>query len=326
MQLVKQHKNMLMIGFLFIIVVVAYLFLWMFTHTYDSISTDVFVRILSRRSIHLIAMMVSAILVVLSSLIFQTMTHNRILTPSILGFDSIFIATQTMIVFVLGSTSSLISNPFINFGLSSITMAVISVSLYQSMLKKFNNNLALMLLFGIVIATLLRSMVSFIQTIMNPDEFQSVAAATTVTITSINTQLVIYVLPIMLVIIASYVYLKKQYDVMALGRNHAVGLGLNYDKLQRISLILISLSLAVSTALVGPLSFLGLMAVNASKEFTHSFKHGLLMIVSSMIGIIFLIGGQLLVEQTGFITSVTVFISLFGGLYILFLILKENTL
>ncbi|MCU1554348.1 MAG: transport system permease protein, partial [Arthrobacter sp.] len=47
--------------------------------------------VLSRRSVKLGTMVVVATAVGVSTLLFQTVTSNRILTPSIMGFDSLYL-------------------------------------------------------------------------------------------------------------------------------------------------------------------------------------------------------------------------------------------
>ena len=52
-----------------------------------------------RKSVELIGIVVSAVLISVSSLLFQTLTKNRILTPALIGFDAVFVMIQTFIVF-----------------------------------------------------------------------------------------------------------------------------------------------------------------------------------------------------------------------------------
>ena len=152
-----------------IISIIAYLFFWLLTQSYGAISLNAILRITQRRSLHLIAMIVSSTLIAFASLSFQTLTQNRILTPSVLGFDSLFSATQTFVLFIFGANSILLSNPVVNFGLTSTIMILVSLILYGYLLKKYSRQIAFLLLFGLVISTLLRSSSSFIQILLNPD-------------------------------------------------------------------------------------------------------------------------------------------------------------
>ena len=309
-----------------ILSIIAYLFFWLLTQSYGAISLNAILRITQRRSLHLIAMIVSSTLIAFASLSFQTLTQNRILTPSVLGFDSIFSATQTFVLFIFGANSILLSNPYINFTLTSLIMILVSLIVYGYLLKKYSKNIAFLLLFGLVISTLLRSSSNFLQILMNPDKFQSLVSLTTVSISNIDTKLILYTLPFMLVIIVLFYRKSNQYDVMALGRDSALSLGLDYDKTQRSTLIYLSSAIAISTALIGPMTFLGLIAVNSAKELLKSYKHTQLFMTSSLLSIVLLILGQLIIEQIGYITSVTVLLNLVGGIYLIYLILKEGQL
>ena len=309
-----------------ILSIIAYLFFWLLTQSYGAISLNAILRITQRRSLHLIAMIVSSTLIAFASLSFQTLTQNRILTPSVLGFDSLFSATQTFVLFIFGANSILLSNPVVNFGLTSTIMILVSLILYGYLLKKYSRQIAFLLLFGLVISTLLRSSSSFIQILLNPDEFQSLVALTTVSISNIDANLILWIIPFMIILIILFYRKSSQYDVMALGRDSALSLGLDYDKTQRTTLITLSAAMAISTALVGPMTFLGLIAVNSARELLKTYKHTQLFVKSSLLSIVMLVLGQLIIEQIGFITSVTVLLNLVGGIYLIYLILKEGQL
>ena len=306
--------------------IIAYLFFWLLTQSYGAISLNAILRITQRRSLHLIAMIVSSTLIAFASLSFQTLTQNRILTPSVLGFDSLFSATQTFVLFIFGANSILLSNPVMNFGLTSTIMILVSLILYGYLLKKYSRQIAFLLLFGLVISTLLRSSSSFIQILLNPDEFQSLVALTTVSISNIVANLILWIIPFMIILIILFYRKSSQYDVMALGRDSALSLGLDYDRTQRTTLITLTAAMAISTALVGPMTFLGLIAVNSARELLKTYKHTQLFVTSSLLSIVMLVLGQLIIEQIGFITSVTVLLNLVGGIYLIYLILKEGQL
>lgn len=322
----KRHPSLIVLFVLVSISIVAYLFFWILTQTYSSISYNAIIRIIQRRSILLSAMIISSTLIAFASLSFQTLTQNRILTPSVLGFDSLFSATQTFVLFLFGSSSILLSHPMINFGLTSSVMILVSFIVYGYLLRKYSKHIAFLLLFGLVISTFLRSSSSFIQIILNPDEFQSLISLTTVSISNIDPSLIIWISPIMVILILLFYRKSSQYDVMSLGRDAALSLGLEYERTQKTTLLYLSLAMAISTALIGPMSFLGLIAVNSARELLKSYRHTELFITSSLLSIVMLVLGQLMIEQVGYITSVTVLLNLVGGIYLIYLILKEGQL
>lgn len=281
-------------------------------------------KVLRRRFLQMIAIIVSVVLISLSSLSFQTLTNNRILTPSILGFDAIFVITQTMLVALFGGLSIYITNDYLNFGVTTIVMVLVIMLMFVAILRKKKNNIILLLLLGLVISQLASSMSNFIRVFMNPDDFQNVVSLTNVNINTINENLVLMSLPLMVILTILFFREHRYYDVMSLGEDKAINLGVDYNKKANLTLIYITISMAVSTALVGPLSFLGLIVVNSAKELFKTTKHKTLMFGSSLLAIIILLGGQALLELINFKTPVTVIVSLIGGIYLIYILIKEN--
>ncbi|MFA7422425.1 MAG: iron chelate uptake ABC transporter family permease subunit, partial [Acholeplasmataceae bacterium] len=249
---------------------------------------------------------------------------NRILTPSLIGFDAIFVTSQTAIVFFLSEQSLFYSNPYLNFLITASLMLVISLIMYRLILRRNKNNIIFLLLFGMILSTFSRNFANFLQTIMDPNQFQSIAMQTEVTISNMNTSIIIMVVPIMLIVLGFMIKDFKYLDIMSLGESQAIGLGVEYQKKLNVSLIYIAIAMSISTALIGPISFLGLIAVNAAREILKTYKHIHLMFMSSLIAIIALVLGQTIIIETGYLTTVTVLISMFGGLYMIYLVLKEN--
>ncbi|CCV64153.1 iron chelate uptake ABC transporter, permease [Alteracholeplasma palmae J233] len=319
----KNTKYIILIA-LCVILMFAFLFVWVLTTKVIHPTPNVFIRILTRRGTQLIAILVSSILIATSSLIFQTITNNRILTPSVLGFDSIYVITQTLIVMFLGATSVYLTNVYANFSISLVAMVGITFLMYIVLLKKDKKNIILLLLVGMIISSLAGSITNFIQSYMNPDQFQNVSNLTTVSLNNINEQLIYLTTPIMIVLIVLMFKQNKYYDVMDLGEDTAISLGVNYSSKVNLSLVYIAIAVAISTALIGTLTFLGLIAVNSAREIFKTNNHKTLMIASGLMSIIFVLFGQIVTELLQHKTSVSVLINLIGGSYMIYLILREN--
>lgn len=330
-----KNKRILWISLsiLTVLSIIAYIFFWMLTTPYELFSKDpirhqlimdAITKIISRKSIQVLAMVISAILISSTTLVFQTMTHNRILTPSLIGFDAIFVTIQTAIIFFFTSTSWLNLNPYVNFIVSSCMMILISLTMFKVILNKNKNNIIFLLLVGMVLSTLSRSLASFLQTIMDPIEFQSLVIRTEVSVSNMNTSVILLAIPLMIFIVILMLKEFRSYDVMILGETQAIGLGVEYTKKMNLSLIYIAIAMSITTAMIGPLSFLGLIAVNAAREMLKNYKHLPLFIASSLLAIIFLVLGQTIVVETGYLTTVTVLMSMIGGAYMIYLVLKEN--
>ena len=102
-------------------------------------------------------------------------------------------------------------------------------------------------------------------------------------------------------------------------------MGVDYDRCIRRLLLGVTLCIAVATAMVGPISFLGLIIANLSRQLLKTYRHSQLILGSALFGMIVLIGGQLIVERVYvYSVPVSVFISVGGGIYFLYLLLANR--
>lgn len=262
-----------------------------------------------------------------ASILFQTITNNRIITPSIIGLDSLYTLVQTIVVFVFGSTSIFMVNKTVNFLASGTLMVLLAMILFKVVLKSSKNNIFFLLLVGTVVGTLFRSMSSFMQVLIDPNEFDALQAKIIASFSLVNTEIIIVSI-IILVIVGLVLYKDfSKLDVMSLGREQAINLGVDYDKFSKKILLIVAILVSLSTALVGPITFLGIIVVNLTYEITKTYKHSVLLIVGTLISIIALVGGQFLVERVfTFNTTISIIINFIGGVYFINLLLRESKL
>lgn len=278
-----------------------------------------------KRVIRVLAMIITGVAIAYATVMFQTVTRNRILTPSIIGVDSMYEVVQTVIYFFLGSASIFVVSRYLNFGVSILAMVLFALLLYRFLFRADKYPIYLLLLAGMVIGTLLGSFVTFLQVIIDPVEYLSLQTRLFASFTNVKAEL-LYIAAAIL--IASFIWgamMMKDLDVMGLGRETAINLGVNYDKRVLQVLILSSILLATSTALVGPITFLGLIVANLAYQYLVTYKHSILILGASLISIIALVGGQFLVLHVFDLnTTISVIINFVGGLYFIYLLLKES--
>lgn len=280
---------------------------------------------LPRRGIKVLAMAMTGVAIAYSTVIFQTITHNRILTPSIMGFDSLYILLQTVVIFTLGSSHVVIVNKHVNFILSVSAMVVFALLLYQFLFKSGKKPIYFLLLVGIIVGTFFGSISTFLQVLIDPNEFLNVQDKMFASFNNISAELVWWALGIIIIAIIIGWRHIHDLDVLSLGRDTAINLGVNYDQVVRTILIISSVLIAVSTALVGPITFFGLIVANLSYQFFKTYKHSVLIVGASIMSIVALVGGQWVVERIfTFSTTLSVIINFVGGIYFIYLLLKES--
>lgn len=280
--------------------------------------------VLPRRVTKVAAIIVTGAAIAFSTIIFQTITNNRILTPSIIGLDALYILLQTIIIFIAGSVSFFIINDYVNFLLGVVLMVIFSTLLFGFLFKR-EENIYFLLLIGIIIGTLFGSLSEFMQILIDPNEFLMLQSSMFASFNNIKTDLLVLSVILMALAIIFYLPNHKYLDVLSLGREHAINLGVDYDLVVKKLLIVVAILIAISTALVGPITFLGLLVCNVTHEFYKTYKHKHLIIGSILISILALVGGQFIVEKIfTFSTTVSVIVNFIGGVYFIYLLLKEN--
>lgn len=280
---------------------------------------------LPRRLKKVLAIVITGGAIAYSTIIFQTITNNRILTPSIIGLDSLYMLIQTFVVFAFGSMSMPSTNKHLNFFISVGLMIAFVAVLYKLLFKREGRNLYFLLLIGLVLGTLFGSMSTFMQVLIDPNEFLIIQGKMFASFNNVNTDLLVISIIIIGVVALYGQRLGKYLDVMSLGKEHSVNLGIPYDYVVKRMLVIVAILIAVSTALVGPITFLGLLVVNVAYQFMRTYRHSYLIPGAMLISIIALVGGQLIVERVfTFETTVSVIINFIGGAYFLYLLLREK--
>jgi len=281
--------------------------------------------VLPRRFKKILAIILTGSVIAISTVIFQTITNNRILTPSIIGLDSLYMFIQTFVIFFLGSASKTAMDKNLNFVLSVGLMILFAALLYKVLFRREGRNIYFLLLIGLIFGTLFNSLASFLQVLIDPNEFMILQDRMFASFNNVNTDLLVISCVLVIAIILYLRPFLKYLDVLSLGRDDAINLGVDYDYVVKRLLIVIAILVSIATALVGPITFLGLLVANVAYQFMKTYKHSYLLFGASLISIIALVGGLLIVERVfTFSTTISVIVNFIGGVYFIYLLLKEN--
>lgn len=259
----------------------------------------------------------------MSTVLFQTATENRILTPAIMGFDSLYILLQSCIAFFIGSWISLALDARWMFLFQTLLMVAASWLLYWLLFAKGMRSLHQLVLAGVVAGVLFRSLSSFIQRMINPSEYAYLQDRFFASFN--NPDLNLLAMATLGVVAATLPALRslRTFDVLTLGRDIAVNLGVNHRRAVSQILVISAVLVSVSTALVGPVTFFGLLIAHLAYLVFPSSGHRYLLPAATLIGFIALAGGQLLLEQMlSFNTNLRVVVEFLGGLTFILILVR----
>lgn len=277
------------------------------------------------RTPKLIAMLITAFAIGGASIVFQSIINNTIVTPCLLGMNSLYTLIHTAIVFFAGSGSLLARNANAAFAADLLLMGVVATVVYSYLFKKTRHNVLYVLLIGTVLSSFFSSIQTTLTRVMDPNEYDSLLSTLVASFSNINSEIILFSVVVLAVVIF---VLRKDLallNVITLGKDQAVNLGVDYDRTIRRLLLGVTLCIAVATAMVGPISFLGLIIANLSRQLLKTFRPGQLILGSALFGMIVLVGGQLIVEQVfTYAIPVSVFITVGGGIYFLYLLLTNR--
>ena len=277
------------------------------------------------RTPKLIAMLITAFAIGSASIVFQSIINNTIVTPCLLGMDQLYSLIHTAVFFVAGSGSFLAVNANAAFAVDLAIMGAVATVIYSYLFRKTNHNVLYVLLIGTVLTSFLSSIQTTLTRVMDPNEYDTLLTDLVASFSNVNSA--ILVLSVAVLVLVAFAFRKELalLDVLTLGKDQAINLGVDYDRCIRRLLLGVTLYIATATAMVGPLAFLGLIIANLSRQFLRTYRHGQLITGSVLFGMTVLIGGQLLVERV-FVYSVpvSVFITVGGGVYFLYLLLTQR--
>ncbi|MBB5221837.1 iron complex transport system permease protein [Amaricoccus macauensis] len=258
-----------------------------------------------------------------ATVLFQTVAGNRILTPSIMGFDALYGLFQTGLVFLLGGVGYAALDARLKFLIETAAMVAAAVMLLTLLLGRGRTDLHRMLLVGVILGTFFRSLAGMLQRLMDPNEFAVVQGASFATFSRVRGELLM--VAALLALVALWLAWRQRHalDVVALGRSVSIGLGIDHDRLCQLALVVVAVLVSASTALVGPVAFFGLIVASLAHVVMRTPRHAHLLPAAAMIGATILIAGQTVFERAlGLQATLSVVIEFAGGLLFLFLLLR----
>ena len=270
-------------------------------------------------------MLIAAFAIGCASLVFQSIINNRIVTPCLLGMNAMYTLVHTAVVFVVGSGSILATNANLSFAVDLLVMSLCATFVYSYMFQKTGNNVLYVLLIGTVLSSFFGSIQSTMIRVMDPNEYDTLLATLVADFNNINVEVIAFSL---LILTALGIFLRKDIlllDVITLGKDQAINLGVDYDRTVRRLLLGVVLCIAVATAMVGPISFLGLIIANLARQLLKTYRHGQLIVGAALMGMLAILFGQLISQHVfSYAVPVSTFITIGGGFYFLYLLLFQK--
>ncbi len=279
------------------------------------------------RASNILTMVIVALCQSIATVAFQTVTNNRIITPSIMGFEALYRVVQTGAVFALGAAGVTFLTGVSQFVVQVAIMVGLSVALYGWLLSGKLGNIQIMLLVGIIIGTGLGSISTFMQRLLTPSEFDVLTARLFGSMANADMSYMPVAIPLVIIAGGYLVLASKKMNILALGKETTINLGINHRHEVMKTLFFVSILMAVTTALVGPLTFLGFLVATLAYQLADTYDHRYIYPLSFLIAFVVLAGAYFIMKNLFYAQGVVgIIIEAVGGITFLIFILRKGRL
>ena len=288
-------------------------------------STTVSNFIFQRRLLKLLIMVIVSCAIPISTISFQTVVQNRFLTPGVLGIESLFVFIQSGLYYFESLVGVKVEQSVIIYSVTIVIQIGLLLLLMNASKGMMLSNFKVLLLLTMAFSMLLRNASTFLQVLMDPNEFDKLQSSLYPSFQKMNAQPMMIGVAISLFVLLMMVFyrLRHQLDALHLGVDGAKMLGINTKRLSNVVIVIVIIMTSLSTILVGPLQFLGFMIANLTYQLTKEYKHGVLWLFSAVLGLVIVLTAQLIVERIFLLTiPISVFIEGIGGVLYLILLVK----
>jgi iron complex transport system permease protein len=279
--------------------------------------------VLPLRAGRLAGMLLVGASVGVATVLFQTVSRNRILTPQIMGFDALYVLLQTLLVAGLGIVGYATLPGPAKFCTEVAVMVAAALLLFGTLLGRGGQDVPRLILTGVILGVMFRSASGFLARVLDPNAYAVVQSASFASFSRVDGTLLAPAAGLCGLTVAAALWLAPRLDVLALGRPLAVSLGLAHDRIVLVVLALVAMLVALATALVGPMAFFGLIVAGLAAEAVGTARHARLLPAAMLVAGLVLVAGQMVFERVlGLQATLGVVIEFAGGLVFLWLLLR----
>lgn len=289
--------------------------------------SDGFWRIAQLRVSSVVVILVVAFCQGIATITFQTVVSNRIVTPSLMGFESLYTAISTSAIFFFGAAGALMVQGVGPYLLQVLVMLVFSGILYGWLLSGRYANVQIMLLVGIILGGALAAFSTFLQRMLTPTEFDLLTARLIGSVANADVTYLPVAAPLAVVAVVALWWGAHRLDVLALGRPVALNLGVAHRRDSILALLMVSVLMAVSTSLIGPMTFFGFLVAMITYQLADTYDHRRMFAMAWLVGFVVLGGAYFVLKHLFYAAgSVGIIVEIVGGTFFLVHLLRKGRL
>lgn len=248
--------------------------------------------------------------------VFQTMLRNPLANPNVIGITAGSSAAAVFCIIVLQASNTVVSIASIIGGLATVIVIFL-------LARSTSFSIGRLILVGIGIQAMLNALISYLLMIGQENDIPTAMRWLNGSLNGAKMDDV-YPLIIAVIIFAPIIIaLGKRLDMLELGEQTAISLGVNTDKTRVILIISSVLILALATATTGPIAFIAFLSGPIAKRLVGIGFSSI--IPAGLVGIILVLAADL-VGQFAFVARypVGVITGIIGAPYLIYLLIRMN--
>ena len=230
-----------------------------------------------------------------TGLLLQTAFHNPLAGPSILGSSSgASLGVALVMLFLGGSVSfgNLTWGGYAAVVVGALSGSLLIMGVLIALSTIVRNNLML-LITGIMIGYLTSSVVTLLSSVSTAQGLQSYVMWGMGSFGDVSSRQLPWFSAFTIVGLLMSLLLAKPLNILLLGDNYAINLGINVKAVRNLLLLATGVLTAIVTAYCGPVSFVGMAVPHISRMFFKTDNHWVLIPATMLAGAILCLGCNL---------------------------------
>lgn len=264
----------------------------------------------------------------IAGMMMQTLFQNPMAEPYILGVSSgaslgVALCILGKSLFSLAIQNYLSSNSaIILFALAgSISVMFIVLGISQKI-----KQVATLLIVGLMFSSFTSAFVNILAYFSTAEELKKFTFWNLGSLGNISWYQISFIIPVLTLTLFGAFLLNKPLNALLLGEGYAKSMGLNIKKNKFLLIFVTCTLVAVCTAFVGPIAFIGLAVPHITRLIYKTTNHFTLFIGNLIIGALILVFCDIICQLPGeqFVLPINAITSILGAPLVIFLLLKRN--
>lgn len=263
----------------------------------------------------------------------QTLFHNPLAGPSVLGITAGASLGVAVIMLTSGGAASIYAIRQLGIGgswmivIASVLGAAIVMAFILLLSIRLKDNISLLII-GIMVGNITISVVSIWQYFSEPEQIQDYLMWTFGSLGGVTTgQLNIFSIVVVAGLLLTFLN-SKALNTLLLGENYARSLGLNVFQTRTVIIITTSLLAGAVTGFCGPIAFVGIAVPHLSRALLGTSDHRVLIPATLVLGAALMLFCDIIAQMPGskITLPINAITALLGSPVVVWVIMKKRNL